>query len=101
MTEQIVNTIEIRQSHPDDERALTRLGQLDSACVPPAPLLLAFEDGELRAAVSLITGAAIANPFARTSQLVELLRSRRALTQRLLPKRLSAPKLLKPARRPA
>jgi hypothetical protein len=68
--------IEVRPAHPDDERGLTRLAQLDSARVPPAPLLLAFEGGELRAALSLTTGTAIADPFAPTAWLVELLHAR-------------------------
>lgn len=81
MSDQLVKTIEIRPWHPDDERALTRLGQLDSARVPPAPLLLALKGGELRAAISLATGTAIADPFAHTAQLVELLRTRAAPAQ--------------------
>jgi hypothetical protein len=78
MCDQLTGTIEIRPARPDDGRALTRLGQLDSARVPPAPLLLAFEGGELRAAISLATGAAIADPFAPTARLVELLRTEAA-----------------------
>jgi hypothetical protein len=66
--------LEIRSAQPDDERALTRLAQLDSARVPPAPLLVGLERGELRVAISLATGAAIADPFAPTARLVELLR---------------------------
>ncbi len=93
MSDQLVNTIEIRPAHPEDERALTRLGQLDSARVPPAPLLLAVEDGELRAAISLATGAAIADPFAHTAQLVELLRTREAPTQQRLPTRFGLPRI--------
>jgi hypothetical protein len=71
-------TIEIRPAHPGDEGVLTRLGQLDSARVPPAPLLLALEDGELRAAISVATGAAIADPFVPTARLVEMLRTQAA-----------------------
>ena len=74
MGDPLTGTIEIRPAHPDDGRALVRLGQLDSARVPPAPLLLAFEGRELRAAISLATGAAIADPFVPTAQLVERLR---------------------------
>ena len=74
----LLDLIEVRPAHPDDERGLTRLAQLDSARVPPAPLLLAFEGGELRAALSLTTGTAIADPFAPTVWLVELLRARAA-----------------------
>jgi hypothetical protein len=78
MIDRLSDPIEVRPAHPDDERALIRLAQLDSARVPPAPLLLAFEGEELRAAISLATGAAIADPFAPTAWLVELLRARAA-----------------------
>jgi hypothetical protein len=74
----LLELIEVRPAHPDDERALTRLAQLDSARVPSAPLLLALEGGELRAALSLATGTAIADPFAQTASLVELLHARAA-----------------------
>jgi hypothetical protein len=91
MSDQPKDTIEIRPAHPDDERALTRLGQLDSARVPPAPLLLAFEGGELRAAMSLTSGAAIADPFAPTARLLELLRTQAAPQQRRPPRRSRLP----------
>jgi hypothetical protein len=67
-------SIEIRPASARDERAVRRLGHLDTTPVPPAPLLLALEGGELRAALSLSTGEAIANPFSHTARLVELLR---------------------------
>jgi hypothetical protein len=78
VTDQLADTIEIRPARPDDEGVLTRLGQLDSARVPAAPLLLAVESGELRAAISLATGEVIADPFSPTAGLVELLRTRAA-----------------------
>ena len=78
MSDQFTHTIEIRPERPDDGPALTRLGQLDSACVPPAPLLLGVEGGQLRAAISLATGEAIADPFVPTARLVELLRTQAA-----------------------
>jgi hypothetical protein len=69
--------ITIRPAYADDEIALRRLAVLDSAdSVPPAPLLLAELDGELRAALSLTDGSAIADPFVRTAGALELLRLR-------------------------
>jgi hypothetical protein len=69
--------ITIRPAYADDELALRRLAAVDSAdAVPPAPLLLAELDGELRAALSLADGSVIADPFVRTAELVELLRTR-------------------------
>jgi hypothetical protein len=68
-------TITIRPAYADDEQSLHRLSVLDSAPgVPLAPLLLAEIDGELRAAVSLSDGSAIADPFFPTADIVELLR---------------------------
>ena len=81
MSDQLAATIEIRPARPDDERALTRLAQLDSARLPATPLLLAVEGGKLRAAISLATGAAIADPFAPTARLVGLLRTQAAPPQ--------------------
>ena len=71
-------SIVIRADQPDDQRALTRLAGLDSASVPASPLLVAEVGGEIRAALSLSDGAAIANPFHRTASLVDLLRMRAA-----------------------
>jgi hypothetical protein len=87
MSHHVEDTIEIRPARPDDERALARLGELDSARVPPGPLLLAFEGGEPRAALSLATGAAIADPFAPTARLVQLLRASAAPGERCLVRR--------------
>jgi hypothetical protein len=69
-------SVVIRRDRPQDQRALTRLAGLDSASVPRSPLLLAEVGGELRAAVSLADGAAIADPFHRTASLLALLRMR-------------------------
>ena len=67
--------ITIRPEYPDVELALFRLATIDSSEAPPArPLLLAEVDGELRAALSLRDGSAIADPFHHTSAIVELLR---------------------------
>jgi hypothetical protein len=66
-------SIVIRPDRPEDRRALARLAGLDSASVPRSPLLLAEAGGELRAAMSLADGAAIADPFHRTASLVSLL----------------------------
>ena len=55
---------------------MLRVAALDSARVPRAPLLVAEMDGEVRAALSLDDGGAIADPFHRSLELVELLRAR-------------------------
>jgi hypothetical protein len=67
--------ITIRPEYPDDELALIRLATLDSTDGTPArPLLLGEVDGELRAALSLRDGSAIADPFHPTAAIVDLLR---------------------------
>jgi hypothetical protein len=68
------DTITIRPASPA-EAAVARLAQLDSAPAPAGEMLAAEVDGELRAAVSLTDGSAIADPFERTVELVELLRA--------------------------
>jgi hypothetical protein len=66
--------VTLRAGRPDDDLAVARLAALDSRRTPEGPLLLAEEDGVLRAALSLRTGATVADPFARTDHLVALLR---------------------------
>jgi hypothetical protein len=70
---QPTEAITIRPAYADDDVAVRRLAALDSAPVPTNPLLLAEVDGELRAAVSLRDGRAIADPFEYTAGLVALL----------------------------
>jgi hypothetical protein len=70
------DSVTIRHAFPDDALALVRLAALDSAEVPPQPLLVAEMDGELRAALSMRDGTVIADPFHRTAAAVQLLRAR-------------------------
>lgn len=65
--------ITIRRAAASDAAALGQVAALDSSPVPAAPLLLAAVDGEVRAAVSLATGAAVADPSHDTAVIVELL----------------------------
>jgi hypothetical protein len=73
--------ITIRLSSPDDRVAIVRLADLDGREPPPGKSILAFVGGELRAALPLGPGAAIADPFFPTRELVELLRVRAAAQQ--------------------
>jgi hypothetical protein len=69
--------VTIRMAVPADAAALRRLAQLDSAPTPkPAPMLVAEVDGELRAALPLDGGRAIADPFRRTAEVVAILSER-------------------------
>jgi hypothetical protein len=70
--------VTIRFATAADDSALRRLAQLDCCAVPPPPLLIAKEAGEIRAALSVLTSDAIADPFHPAAALVELLRMRGA-----------------------
>jgi hypothetical protein len=67
--------ITIRVATQDDHLSLARLAALDSTEeVPAGRVLLGEVDGELRAALCLDDGSAIADPFHRTADLIELIR---------------------------
>jgi hypothetical protein len=66
--------VTLRAARPDDAPDVARLAALDSRRVPAGPLLLAEENGVLRAAFALRDGAVVADPFAPTEHLVSLLR---------------------------
>jgi hypothetical protein len=68
--------VAIRPATDDDTAVLLHLAGLDSSVVPAGELLLGVVDGELRAAVSITTGNAIADPFHHTADVVALLRLR-------------------------
>ena len=68
-------SLTIRHAIAADEADLTRLAALDSSRVPSGELLVAELDGHLVAALSVDTGAAIADPFEHTAAIVDSLRS--------------------------
>ena len=79
--------VTLRLAREDDRRALRRLAELDSSTFPRAPVLVADVGGDLLAAVSTADGVTVADPFAPTADLVDLLRMRslqlRATDERL------------------
>ena len=79
--------VTIRPAYPTDARALSRLAGLDSSVVPAEPILVAEVDGELRVAVSMSDGAAIADPFAPTAHVVRMVRDHIARTSAPAPSR--------------
>jgi hypothetical protein len=72
MTESII----IRRSNDQDRLAIDELAALDSRRPPRGEALLALIGTELRAALPLDGGEAIADPFHDTAELVDLLRVR-------------------------
>jgi hypothetical protein len=69
--------VTIRMAVPGDGAALGRLAQLDSAPARgPVAMLVAEVGGELRAALPLDGGRAIADPFRPTAELVAILAER-------------------------
>lgn len=67
----------IRAATAEDVAHLRRVAALDGRSMPEGEVLVAEEQGELRAAIEVATGRVIANPFAPTARLVELLRIQR------------------------
>jgi hypothetical protein len=85
--------ITIRPAYADDQLALQRLAALDSSkAVPPHPLLVAEVDGDLRVALSVHDGTAIADPFFPTASILGLLQGhvRANKWRRRVPRRLLA-----------
>jgi hypothetical protein len=75
-TSNISQDVCIRWALPADLPALERVAGLDSKRLPAGPLLVAAVDGQIWAAVSTIDGAAVADPFEPSGDLVGLLRTR-------------------------
>ena len=82
----------VRPARSIDAADLADLAALDSAAPLTGEVLLAVSSGEVAAAMSLDTGAVVADPFVPTTHLVELLRTaarppRRRASLRALPLR--------------
>lgn len=68
-------SVTMRRANIRDDAALERLAQLEGRAIPAEPVLVAEVDGRVLAAVSIADGEAIADPFAPTRHLVEMLRA--------------------------
>ena len=69
-------SIAIRAARGSDSAALVRLAGLDSAPELSGPALVAEVDGRIVAALGTDSGARIADPFVRTSSVLDLLELR-------------------------
>jgi hypothetical protein len=74
----MTSSITIRHSNNADQGALRHLAELDSAPPIAGPVLMAVQDNRPVAAISLDGMREIADPFVRTRELIELLRTARA-----------------------
>ena len=72
------DSLTIRLARPVDDWAITRLAAFDSAKPLPGDVLLAEADGIPVAAVSVDTGAKLADPFVLSGEAVAVLRMRAA-----------------------
>ena len=66
----------VRHATAADEPQIRALARLDDQRVPSGPFLVAEVNDSAVAAVSLASGAAVADPFRPTSDAVEMLRLR-------------------------
>ena len=66
----------IRAARPEDMPEIAKVAGRDTHELPAGPLLVAKVSGHVRAAISLTDGSFVADPFHRTSELVQMLRIR-------------------------
>lgn len=69
-------TLAIRLADDADVTSVARLAALDSAPIPESPLLLGLLDARPVVALSLRTGAVVADPFTPTLDVIALVRRR-------------------------
>jgi hypothetical protein len=69
-------TIALRLAHAGEQGEISRLAGLHEAAAPSGEVLLGLVDGKPVAALSLTDGSVVADPFARSGEVVELLRLR-------------------------
>ncbi|MDQ3759911.1 MAG: hypothetical protein M3331_08235 [Actinomycetota bacterium] len=68
--------ITIRTARTEDMSEIARVAGRDTHELPMQPLLVAQVGEDVRAAISLKDGAFVADPFHRTSELVQMLKIR-------------------------
>ena len=75
-------TVAIRAATHDDDAVLAELARLDSADPLKRPALLGSVDGAPAAAMSLVDGRVVADPFRPTDDVVALLREQHSRARR-------------------
>jgi hypothetical protein len=74
-----MRSVSIRLAGPEDTAAVARLAALDCTHVPDGLVLIGLVDDEAWALLGLEDGAAAADPFRRSAEVVALLRERARL----------------------
>ena len=74
----VYDSVTVRLAGDADRDALRQLAERDGGRTPRGPLLVAEVDGSVLAARSLADGSAVADPFAHSAHLAELLALRAA-----------------------
>lgn len=72
------STLTLKLATTADEGDLRRLAALDTSPAPATPALVASENGKSIAALSLVDGTEVADPFAASHAALEILRVRAA-----------------------
>jgi hypothetical protein len=72
------DAVELRLCRCDDDPALERLAMLEGRPTPAGRYVIAEVNGSVVAAMSLVSGVVLADPFEPTEQLIPLLRMRAA-----------------------
>ena len=75
-SDSVAPTVALRMAERDEAAMIRRLAALDDAPALEGPVLLALNDGEAVAAISMLDRRVVANPFLCTRDLVQLLRLR-------------------------
>ena len=93
-TRGIAEEVRIRLAYPDDLTVVERIAALDSQQPLEGEILIGELDGVAVAALSLLSGRVVADPFIHTATVVALLRVRasRATPRRTAPRRLRRPR---------
>ncbi len=70
----MISPVTIRPATRRDREAIARIAGRDTRPVPAEPVLLAEQNGTPLVAMSMRSGEVVADPFAPTAELVELVR---------------------------
>jgi hypothetical protein len=76
--QQLPDPVLVRRATTADQGRIAVLARLDDKRLPQGPFLVAELDGEAVAAMSLMSGTIVADPFRRTGDAADMLRLRAA-----------------------